>query len=265
MRLEREELKQAEAAEQGFASRVDENRRNHWSELKGQGFLAHWRYFWSYYWIPTAIAACVIIFVAVFIRDLRAQKPAALSAICLNVPMYADVMPGGVNFDLPLEQMFADYAGIDTTKFSVTIDRTSTLSLDNYSEMDLATSQKIFAMIAGADLDCLVADHTIFHNYARNDTLADLRTILSPEVYAAYEAADAISFIDGAEIQAAAAWTEDHPLDPFVWPEDSPVNDPIPVGIRLRPGDAASPAVGVLVNTEHTAAAAAFVQFITAQ
>ena len=262
MRLESKELQEAAEHDDGFASRLDEDKKSHWSDLKGQGFAVHWHYFWSYYWIPVVIIVAVAIFGTSLAHDILSQKPSALSVICLNAPLYADVLPGYELTQEELEGAFAEYAGIDLSAYSVNIDRNSTLALEGYGEMDIAVSQRIMAMVAGQDLDVMTADSEVFHSYARSDMFADLRDVLPAQELAQYEVLDQVTYIDRAEIEAADGWAEKHPGEDLIWPADTPMADPIPVGIRLVPGSPASPAIGVMVNTERSDMAAAFIRFM---
>ena len=93
---------------------VHEEIREQQKKLKGQGFKAHWEYFWEYYKIHTIVAICVVILLAMLIRDIGSSKPYGFYAIALN---------SGASYSQDiLEKDFVEYSGFDTTNYDCYID-----------------------------------------------------------------------------------------------------------------------------------------------
>lgn len=246
---------------------VSEEIRAEHKKLKGKGFKAHFSYFMTYYKWPTLAAIAVAAIVISLIRSIASNKPTAVNAMFLN----------GSNTDLTystdwIEDEFINYAGIDTGKYSVTIDTSSYITPGGaQSQVEAATSMKIMAYSAAKDLDVMTADPYNFHNYARSGMFTDLRDILSEEQIEKYE--PYFYYIDGKEIEEyensssldeqaadaesyaayaadtakeeeynpltaeadakAAALLEQEKTDAFVNPDPSTMEDPIPVGVIL--------------------------------
>ena len=138
---------------------------------------------------------------------------------------------------------FAEYAGLDTEKYECYIDASSTLSYQNPSEYELATSQRIVALIQSKELDGMLFDAEVFYNYAFNQVFMDLREVYTAEELAEYEGR--IYYIDKAEIRRAEesekASSEKYTLVTLTPDEviaeaqthrdPSAMEEPIPVGI----------------------------------
>ncbi len=173
---------------------AEEIRAEH-KKLKGKGFKAHFSYFMTYYKWPTVAVIAVLVIGISLIRSILSNKPAAVNAMFLN----------GSNTDLTystdwIENDFIQYAGIDTGKYSVTIDTSSYITPGGaQSQVEAATSMKIMAYSAAKDLDVLTSDPYNFHNYARSGMFTDLRDVLSEEQIEKYS--PYFYYIDGKEIE----------------------------------------------------------------
>ncbi|WP_029322763.1 hypothetical protein [Butyrivibrio sp. AE3004] len=168
---------------------INEEKRNQWQALKGMGFKAHWDYFWDYYKVHVIVGIIALATVVSLVRDIASQKPAALSATFVNTASMeepASIVAG-----------FAEYEGIDTSKYSVSIDASSSINMDNPDQYTIANSEKIYAMIAAHDLDIILADSRIFDNYAKNEMFNDLRDSFSQEELTAF--GDSIFCVDPKE------------------------------------------------------------------
>ena len=111
---------------------VSEEIRAQRQKLKGQGFKAHWDYFWEYYKIHTIIAVIVVIFLVTFIRDIANKKPYALYSLMINAV--------GLETQDIIQDGFAEYAGIDTSKEVVLTDTSAGFSLANMDLGDVKCS-----------------------------------------------------------------------------------------------------------------------------
>ena len=266
MTLENADAKdQSVKGEEGFASRIDEDKKGHWKDLEGQGFKAHWDYFWSYYHIHVIIITAVIVFVFALVRDIVSQKPYAINAICINAADYVDALPSISIFDDSTSERFAEYAGIDTDEYSVSIDTNVNFSKDGLTSMDMTVSEKIFAQVASQDLDAMAADFDIFRSYARSQMFADLREVLEPSELEAFEEKGLVWYIDMAEVTAFDEYSKTGTDEPFEWKEaDAPeMTDPVPSGLWIKKPAADDGALcGVIVNTKRVETAVDFLRFL---
>lgn len=156
--------------------------------LSTMTFKEKWKYFWYYYKVHVIAAALIIIVAVTMIRDIVTSKDINFYAFMLN------------SFNLNGEELaadFADFASLDTENYETFFDTISTLSFSEPSEYDMATTQKIMAMMQTQDLDVIVTNQEVFQNYAVNEMFLDLRTILTAEELDTY--ADYFFYVDAAE------------------------------------------------------------------
>lgn len=214
----------------------DEIKQQH-MKTKDMDFKGKLNYFWYYYKIHTFAAIIIVIFVSIFIHDMVTAKDYNFYGVMLN-SSYLD--------EDALEASFGEYAGLDLETYDCFIDTASTFSFQSMSEYDIATLQKLTALIQTKDLDVLVLDPQVMSNFSGNGMLLDLRNVLNKEELAKYEGS--IYYIDYAEVLkaededtsvssasaedgtpdleeiAAEAETHKHP---------ETMTDPIPVGIFI--------------------------------
>jgi hypothetical protein len=95
---------------------------------------------------------------------------------------------------------FAGYAGIDTSSYNVLIDTNQTLSTSSYNTYDVSTQERIMAITAAGDLDVMIADQSVFEQYARNSYMTDLRDLMSEDELKKYDGY--IYYVDGAILKA---------------------------------------------------------------
>lgn len=232
-----------------------------------------WGYFWEYYKIHVIVTVIVIIAVTSIIHAVVTDKPYAFYGMMIN----AMVLDGS-----SVEEDFSKYAEIDAGTYDCFIDTTSTLSLTSSSEYELATAQKLIALVQTKELDVVTINSSLFSNYAGNEMFADLRTVMTGEELAAY--GDNIYYVDSASFDSVEDETEDISAEVVVptqeeieadaeahrYPED--MSDPIPVGIFLN--DAAFitssgcyssdmiPVAGISVACERPDTAVTFIQYL---
>ena len=251
-------------------------------KLKGQGFKAHLSYFWSYYKLHTLAAVVIIIIVATTVRDIRNKKPYALYAVFLNSTgaQTQELVRGG----------FAEYADIDLSQYDCLIDTSTGYNRGTTDEITMASSEKIFTLIAANDLDLIVADEPTSAHFAAMGDFMDLRDIYSEEELKSL--GDDILYVDQAYIDylssdeytdylSSGYFEEDSSPDPIVEkyaetgeykhfaPEE--MEDPIPVGIIVK--DSAilkeseafatdTAVVSIVTNTQRLDTAKAFLEYI---
>lgn len=241
----------------------DDIKKQH-KKVRKKGFKAMMAYFWDYYKIHTFVILFVGIFAFYLIRDMASNLPYGFYAMMINSTLHPDS-------DV-ISEDFAQYAGIDTQSYDVLIDTNVTLSTGEYNTYDVSTQERIMAITAAGDLDVMVADQSVFEQYARNDYMTDLRTLMSEEELAKYEGyiyyvdkaiVDALldgtyesssdastneSSDDTSDTAASDATVSDQEIsymlgisspssivteDNFVLPDPDTMEDPIPVGIVL--------------------------------
>lgn len=182
-------------------------------------------YFWYYYkWHTIGIIAVIAVVVS-FICEVIGQKEDLFYAAVLN-----SLELDGAEAH---QQGFADYAGIDTNKYSVSFDNTMYISFTTMDETSMTSTEKLMVYIAAAQLDVIIAGEDIFEHYADGDTFYDLRDILSEEQLTKYE--PYFYYVDRPLVEqiAEAERNLDNTFDPEIPDPTKPelMEDPIPVGI----------------------------------
>lgn len=203
-------------------------------KFKDMSLKEKWEYFWEYYKVNVLIIVIVGAFVISMIHNFVTAKDYCFNGLLLNASMMDQEK---------IAASFAEYAGLDTEKYECYIDASSTLSYQNPSEYELATSQRIVALIQSKELDGMLFDAEVFYNYAFNQVFMDLREVYTAEELAEYEGR--IYYIDKAEISRAEesekASSEKYTLVTLTPDEviaeaqthrdPSAMEEPIPVGI----------------------------------
>lgn len=213
---------------------ISDEIREQTKKFKDMSLKEKWEYFWEYYKINVIVIVIVASFVISMVYNFVTAKDYCFNGMLLNASMMDQEK---------IAAEFAEYAGLDTDTYECYIDAASTLSYQNPSEYELATSQRIVALIQSRELDGMVFDAEVFYNYAFNQVFMDLREVYTEEELAAYEGR--IYYIDNAEIrraeEAEQATGESYTLNSLT-PEEvieeaqthrdpSTMEEPIPVGI----------------------------------
>lgn len=215
---------------------ISDEIREQTKKFKDMSLKEKWEYFWEYYTINVIIITVVSIFVISMIHNFVTAKDYCFNGMLLNASMMDQEA---------ISTAFAEYAQFDTEEYECFIDATSTLSYQNPSEYEMATSQRIVAMIQSKELDGMVFDAEVFYNYAFNQVFMDLREVYTAEELAAFENENRIYYIDKAEIRRAEeseqTTGESYALESMTPDEiiqeaqthrdSSSMEEPIPVGI----------------------------------
>ncbi|MBD5395080.1 MAG: hypothetical protein HDR71_12625 [Lachnospiraceae bacterium] len=255
----------------------DEIKQQH-MKTKDMGFMGKLNYFWYYYKIHTLIGIAAVLLIAIFIRDMAAGKDYSFYGIMLN--------SGGLDSEL-LVSSFTEYAELDSENYQCYIDTASTLSFQTQSGYDLATIQKIMAMMQVKELDVLVFDEQIFSNYSYSEMFLDLRTVFSDEELSKYEGY--IFYVDYEEILKAEeaelnadelsndyedlrqVTTEEITADIEIHTHPENMADPIPVGILIDDSPFAKktnayiqliPVYGIAASSQRTDTAKQYLEFL---
>lgn len=173
---------------------VQDEIREQQQKLHGKSLKEKFQYFWDYYRVHTLVSIVVIILLFSLIHDIRSAKDYIFYGLMLNaINLSGDSM----------ESAFGEYAGLDLETYECFIDTDSTLSYRTTSQYDMATSQRLIALIQTKDLDALVLDSEVFNNYANNEMLIDLTMFYTPDELQKYE--DYLYYVDKAQIDRANA------------------------------------------------------------
>ena len=275
----------------------DEVRRER-AKLKGKGVKARLAYFWDYYRLPTFLIAIGAALVIGFIVTQVTAKDTAFDAVLINADATVDTMTA-VN---AAGQTFADYAGIDTSKYDWTIDNSLSLSQDRMSsQYDYATIMKLAAQMAAQQIDVMVANPSNFSYYALNSSFLDLREVVSEDQLKTWEDEGLLWYVDGKEMEtleeesdvtteaatesdtegslqtpeetekATQQAEEAEYLENYTMPDPDTMEDPIPVGVVVNNAPyiqdngfygKTTAIAGVVINTEHQDLAAAFLTYL---
>ena len=158
-------------------------------KAKDMTFKGKLKYFWDYYKIHTFICVIVLIFAITLIHDITAAKDSIFYAF-----MFHSSQVSGES----LASSFAEYADLDVENYECIIDTSANISLRTYSQYDMATAQKLTALVQAGDLDIAMMDSDIFYNNALSEMFLDLRTVLSNEELNVYK--DYLYYVDHAEV-----------------------------------------------------------------
>lgn len=192
-------------------------------------------YFWDYYKIHTIAVIAVIAFVVAFVNSYRSSKPTAFYAVLLNADTYGDNAAAASSWN----EGFMEYAGIDPEAYQVNIDTSVSLSAGGGDQYEVASRQKMMAMMHAGDIHAIVADTETFEGYARLEYFYDLKSTFSEEALAPY--ADLLYYTDGAafddetgdtleEMEAAQEAVYSMVIDHS---DPSSMEKPVAVGIRI--------------------------------
>lgn len=240
-------------------------------KLKGKSFREKLEYFWDYYKIHTIVILFAAFTIGIFVRDMRASKDDAFSALILN--------SYGYERQEEFQEDFAVYAGIDTEVYNCQIDASSTLSLNSMTQLDLAFSQRLAGMVQTNALDVFVSDAEIFGHYAEGMMFPDLREELTAEEYAKYE--PYFYYVDVALIEENARMQDklysepqaENATDPA---DPSAMKEPVPVGIILKDSSRLAqwncyadtdedPVFGFVFSGQHQEMAHLFLAYLTGE
>ncbi len=210
-----------------------EDTKAEWDKMKDRPFKEKLSYFWEYYKVHVIVAIIAVIFVVAMIRSFVTSKDYAVFIAAVD------------SFDATGEtkgvwaEELADIIGFDKDDYEVYIDSTVQFGGDSAStQSDYVSAQKLTALLTSRSMDIMIADMTVFEQYAQNDCFVDLRDIYSEEELSSMEGliyyTDAATFADyqSSEMnvyEKQAEYTIDH-HDP------SSMKDPVPVGFFAAEG-----------------------------
>ena len=150
-------------------------------KLKDMPLKKKAEYIWEYYKFHIIGTIAAIVFICVFVRDLREnKKPVFLDMIVMN----SDI---AYTEDNPLRDDFIKYAGIDTDTYNLSIDTGFVISDSGMDQLSLANSEKLMALFAAGAIDLLLGPDDLIDEYGAMNAYMDMEGILTPEIRAQLE------------------------------------------------------------------------------
>lgn len=210
-----------------------EDTKAEWDKMKERPFKEKLSYFWEYYKVHTIVAIIAVIFVAAMIRSFVTSKDYAVYIAAV------DALDAAGETSEVWSGELADIIGFDEDDYEVYVDYSVQFGVDGTSaRSDFVSAQKLTALLTSRSMDIMIADMTVFEQYAQNDCFVDLRDIYSAEELSAMEGlvyyTDAATFADYQSsepdvYEKQAEYVIDH-HDP------SSMKDPVPVGFFADEG-----------------------------
>lgn len=256
----------------GIIDEIREQQR----KMKDMTWKECFAYYWEYYKVHTIVTIVAIIAIVCTIRTLVNTKDYAFYGLMLNAySLSSDVM----------SDTFSEYAGIDTNTYDCFMDTTSTLTYENPTEFDMATMQRIVAVVQTKELDAVIFDSQCFDQYAVNQIFYDLREVLTPEqiekyepyfyyvdmdIVRAQEEEDVIVDTDAIAAKGNLTLEEIHELAATRM-DPSTMGDPVPVGIVMTDSPFATeshsyddlvPVFGISVTTQRMDTCLQFLDYL---
>lgn len=181
--------KTTEKKDRPYRGLNDEIRQQH-LKMKDMTLKEKLIYFWYYYKFHVIAIIAILVFGGHLIHDIVSSKDYIFNCVMLNSSYLEQEQ---------LSDAFAEYGELDTQNYDCFIDTLSTLSYSNSSDYDYSTFYRLVALVQTKDLDVMVLDGQICHNFAVNGMVMDLRNVFTEEELSAYEGN--IYYLDNAEVQ----------------------------------------------------------------
>ncbi|MBR6485641.1 MAG: hypothetical protein IKT17_03015 [Lachnospiraceae bacterium] len=145
-------------------------------KLQDMTFKKKAAYIWEYYKFHIIGVIAAVVFVCVFIRDLRMNKrPVYLDVVILNSDMaYRD--------DNPLQDDYVKYAGVDTRAYNISFDTAFLISESGTDQMTVANMQKLMALFAAGSIDVILGPDSLVDTYGNLDAFADISEVIPADL-----------------------------------------------------------------------------------
>ncbi len=187
-------------------------------------------YFWMYYKVPFLATIIGIIVLISCIHSAMTHKDDALCAMLINADSSAMPTTTIDTWDKDLSSQL----GIDTSKYQIYIDYSTSLSLYSNDQYALSNTEKFAAMCAANQIDDVICDDTMFEYYAQFQYYKDLSTVLTKDELAKYEGqiyyTDKSTFDNTDAENFDASEITDRKIDHH---DPSTMKDPVAVGIYV--------------------------------
>ena len=205
-----------------------EAHKQQWNAMKNKSFKEKLAYFCQYYGIQTVAILVAVAVVIGLIVSLATKKDYVFNGVFFGAQPQA-------SSDAYLQD-FAQSAGIDLTKYNVSIQCHLNIQMGQTLSPEIYTSMEAFsAMVATGSGDCFAGELDLMLYYAYMEYATDLRTVLTAEEITAL--APYLHYIDRALIAQQEADNAGL-ADAYAQRPDSTkpelMGDPIPVAISLN-------------------------------
>ncbi|WP_346909959.1 hypothetical protein [Faecalicatena orotica] len=189
-------------------------------------------YFWTYYKSPFLIILAVSVIAGHFIYAAATEKESAFTAYMFDAH-------AGSGQDTAAAE-FAEFAGIDTSRASVTIDASFLLADSSAGNYTMTSLAKFYTEIGTEELDACMMTEETFKTYAGTDAFLDLRSCLSEKQIERYRE----SFVYEKDVPVGIRGNE------FDW-------------IRQTGGYEENPCIfGIVYNSGHVENAVKFLEYL---
>ena len=234
--------------------------RDEFRRVKKKGRIAILKWYWEYFKIHTLVAVFAVIFVVSTVRSIMNQKPDYVNAIFLNAGGYT------LDYNQILTEELEAYLkdrGVTaysekrktelpatTENFDYTFDFAAALTPGGArDQLEMATSQKVGALVASQELDVMAADASNAMILSYQEMCADLRNVFDEKRLAELDAQNRIFYMDYDVIRKWEAkedqmapiieipqeeLIEGEKRENYVLSDKNGMTDPIPVGILLN-------------------------------
>lgn len=194
-----------------------------------------WAYFWDYYKIHVLAAAALLAAAVSLIHHYVTYKDYGFYAAFVN----AGITDPSENPTEKWAEEFQEYARIDPKEYEVHMDTSISLSDGMNSQYDIASQQKLAALLQVGDISAMVAETGTFEQYAHFRYFYNLEDFMSKEELEKYR--PYFYYTDAAAFEPDA---DDAEYNPAAVPEDiskltidhrdpSTMEQPVAVGIVL--------------------------------
>lgn len=224
-------------------------------------------YFWLYYkWYVIGGVAAIFLLVTL-IHDIVTQKEDAFLGVFVN----AWPQEGSEEY----LQEFAENAGINAEKYSVSADSSLYYNEGTMDETSMAAIQKLAVYVAAGEIDVMVSDPDTTRRYANGETFADLREVLSEEQLEKYE--PYFYYIDMKVVADVEEHFDEHIMEEDyvpVYPDPTKpeeMEQPVPVGVYISDCQEfldryifsdETVILGIIINSQHQDNAIAFLEYV---
>jgi len=154
----------------GMADEVREQQE----KLKDMDTRSKLSYFFYYYKYHVLIGGAVGIFIFSVIFTMITQKACAFYCVMLNTDGYYESA-------VDESARFAEYAGINTNKYEVTLDTGLKITGNDGKagdELSYNSLAKLMALIEAESLDSLIGNNEVMETYGRQYYFKDMREVL---------------------------------------------------------------------------------------
>ena len=233
-------------------------------KMKDMSLKGKLEYFWYYYKIHTFAVIAVIILAGTFIYQLATSKDSAFYAVFISSDTF-------VTDEQTWDVDFAEYAGIDTDKYSVVFDTSFTFSNNGMADYTMSSIEKLVAMASAGMIDIVVADTAAFEKLARSEFYLNLEEALPQETLEKFRDylyyTDAAAFDDGYDDAFQTLEEIQNPDEYIILPADSKIMEAgcynyLAANGTTYQGYPSEAVFGIPATTEHLDTIVQFLDFI---